>query len=672
MQQDLQSAAQAWLADGRGRRRMTALRAVCDTFVPAVRPPANVPGLGGFWVRTASDIGVDLAVAGWIQTLLPAADRDGLMRLLDLLAATRFDRLPQAAREAVIRSSRASADLARGFDGLRALTLGLFYGLPDPTGHNVNWNVLGYPGPPDIAPPPDRPRITPWVPEGSDPCTLNADVVVVGSGSGGGVIAGVLAQAGLDVVVLEAGGHYEEHNFPPHELEALRALYWRGGFTPSADGNISIAAGATLGGGSTVNWTNCVLPPDRLRREWAEEHGLKDVDSPAFDAHLSAVTERISATPDCSDDNGPNSRMVQGAEALAWSHKRVLRNADTACYDPATAGHMGYGDRSGSRQGTLNTYLLDAVAHGARVLVRCGARRVLTRGGKASGVEAVLADGDQELAVTVKADTVVMACGALETPALLLRSGIGGPAVGRNLHLHPATGMIGIFPQEQRSWWGPPHSAIVDEFADIEDGYGFLIEGVHYGTAFAGGTMPWHRGRDHKVLMSRSANSSVLLTLLRDRGSGRVAVDDKGDAVVTHPLDDPLDQANMRKSVAALARLMETAGAGAILDTVNTRRVMWRRGEPLDRFLLDSAAVPLRLPHRVVATAHQMGSARMGQDPQTSVADPEGQLHDTPGVWIGDTSAFPTASGVNPMLTCMALARRTAHAILAATPGEAQ
>ena len=666
MKAALEQLATDWETDSKGRRRLAALRAVADTFVPPVKAPANAPPLGGFWTRTASDLGIERAAAGWIMSRLPDKDRDGLIQLLDLLGLIGFAKLPRAAREAMLRNIRGDHDLARGFSGLAELVLGLFYGIADERGTNPNWSVFGYQGPPSIAPPADRPRLKPYQPEASaDAVTLTADVCIVGSGSGGGVIAALLAEAGLDVVIVEAGGHYEEHNFPASEIEAYQAMYWRGGWSLSDDGRIKIGAGATLGGGSTVNWTNCVQPPEWVRREWADEHGLKDIDTAAFDDHLQAVSQRISATPACSDANGPNSVLEHGAEALGWSWTCATRNAETATYDAETAGHMGFGDRSGSKQGTLNTYLQDAAAAGARIVVRTRVQRVTSAGGRATGVEGSGEFGGRTLAITVKAPTVVVAAGALETPGVLLRSGIGGPAVGHHLRLHPVCSLVGIYDEDQRAWWGPPHARIVDEFAPMDGGYGFLIEGLQYGPGYTAGSLPWQSGRDHKVFMSGFSRAAGIIGLVRDSGGGRVTLDEDGNSFVEYPFDEPRDVAHMHAAVAAMAKLHEAAGARGIMDLTIGKRHLWRRGQDLDRFVSRGRSVPFHLPYRVLGSAHQMGSARMGSDPATSVADPEGSLHDTPGVWIGDSSAFPTPTGANPMITVMALARRTATAILA-------
>ncbi len=666
MRASLEAAASAWESDRRGRRRLQTLRALADTFVPAIEQPRHAPAFGGFWPRTASDIGIDRAGAGWIASRLPDDLRDQMIAFVDLLGVSGITRLPVAARDKVLRSVRGDHDLARGVAGLAEIFTGLFYGLPNEDGTNPNWEVLGYSGPPEIQPPADRPRLHPLRPQTTDDeLTLTADVCVVGSGAGGGVIAAVLAQAGLDVVVVEGADHYEEHDFPRDEIAAYQAMYWRGGWTVSDDWRIKIGAGATLGGGTTVNWSNTVQPPDWVRREWADEHGLKDIDSAAFDEHLDAVRARISATLQCSDTNGPNARMEEGAVALGWSWRCATRNADQATYDADTAGHIGFGDRSGSKQGTLGTYLHDAQRAGARILVRTRVERVDTAAGRAVGITGTYDDGTRSLRVTVKAPTVVVAAGALETPAVLLRSGIGGPAVGHNLRLHPVCSLIGLYDEDQRAWRGAPHTRIVDEFAQSNDGYGFLIEGLQYGPGYMTGGLPWRNGHDHKVTVSGLARASSWIGLVRDYGGGRVTLDDKGESFVSYPFTEPRDRVTMAAAHEALAKLHQAAGARTVLDLSAYKRNVWRRGQRLETFVQRGRTIPFHLPYRVLGSAHQMGSARMGTDPATSVADPEGRLHDTPGVWIGDTSAFPTASGANPMLTCMALARRTAFAILA-------
>ncbi|MBW3659382.1 MAG: GMC family oxidoreductase N-terminal domain-containing protein [Actinobacteria bacterium] len=648
--------------------QLATLRALCDTFVPPVEPPAvEAHDPTGFWARRASDLGIHSSVALYVETELAREDRDGMVALLDALGKLRFASLPQRARETLLRTlGRVSTDAAAGIAAYRGLTLLLFYGATGDDGRNPNWAQLGYPGPPTVEPGTDR--LETWTPPGElGPIEVDADVVVVGSGAGGGVIAAALALGGLDVLVLEAGGHLEDADFPADEAAALAELYWRGGPTVTADGNVAILAGATLGGGTTINWQNCVRPPAAVRDRWADEFGLDGLDDGTFDAHLDAVSDRISATTACSDHNGPNARLAAGAEALGWSWQVAARNTDPGSYDPETAGHVGYGDRTGSKRGTLKTYLRDAVDAGARVLPHCEVLRVTTGDGRATGVEAerIHADGSRT-PVRVRAPRVVLAAGALETPAVLLRSRIGGPAVGRYLRLHPVPNLPGFYAEPQDSWWGPPQTCIVDEHRDVVAGHGYLVETPHVHAGLSAATVPWRSGRDHKLLMGRASQLSTFIAVTRDHGSGTVTLDELGHGVVTYPLDDPLDAEVRRHALGTLIDLHVAAGADVIVDLHPERR-LWRRGDDLDAFRDRLCALPDGAGGRPLFSAHQMGTARMGTDRVTTVADPEGQLHDTAGVWIGDTSAFPTAVGSNPMLTCMALARRTAGAILAAS-----
>ena len=647
-------------AAGLSEARRNVLRAFCDTIVPSVER-ANDPD--GFWGRKATDLAIDQGVEQVLATLPPEL-QEGLGQLLDALGEQSFAALSQPSREQILRNvSMANADAAQGVAALTGMTLFLYYGAPDPqTGQNPNWQTLGYPGP-AIPPVQSDKAITPVVPEG-DELELEADVVVVGSGAGGGVIAGTLAQQGLKVVVLEAAGYFNESDFKQLELVAYQEMYWRGGPTPTADGNFSLQAGTTLGGGTTINWTNCLRTPSWVREQWASEFGMEGVDGSEHDAHLDAVLNRIGANPDCSDLNGPQQKMEAGCGKLGWDFRRVVRNVDPEKYSPEAAGYTGFGDPSGAKNSTEKTYLRDAFEHDADILVRTRAQKVLVENGRAAGVEAVYADPEsgKTARVVVRAPHVVVACNALETPALLMRSQIGGPAVGDYLRLHPALAIFGSSGEDLKAWWGAPHAGLSHQFENLEDGYGFLIEGAQYTTGIGASATPWLGGEQHKDLMERFRYGATFIMLLRDRGHGRVVIDQTGESVPFYSLEDPLDLKNTRIAIEQIIRLHEAAGADQIMSLAGSLP-LWRRGDNLERFIERAQRVPQRAGGQRLFSAHQMGTARMGTDPQTSVAGPWGELHDVKGVWIGDGSAFPTPSGVNPMVSIMALARRTAFAI---------
>src|SRR4051794_21165441 len=443
-------------------------------------------------------------------------------------------------------------------------------------------------------------------------------------------------------------------------------MYWRGGPTPTADGNVSLQAGTALGGGTVVNWTNCLRTYPWVREQWAGEHRLEGVDGADYERHLDAVLERIGATDELSDLNGPQQRMKEGCEALGWDFRKVVRNADPSKYSFETAGYLGFGDQSGSKQSADKTWLADAVGAGAEVIVRCRADRVLTEDGQASGVEATYAPpGETPRKLTVRAGTVVVACGSLESPALLLRSGIGGPAVGNYLRLHPALAVFGSYPTEQNAFLGAPHAGLSHEFENVEDGYGFLIEGAQYTAGLTGSAVPWTSGGEHKDMMTTVPYGASFIALTRDRGHGRVTVDASGEAVPWYDVTDELDQRHLRLGIEKLARLHHAAGAVQIAS-LGAGLPMWRYGDDLEAFIAKAQRVPMRAGGQRLFSAHQMGTCRMGNDAETSVAGPFGELHDVSGVWIGDGSAFPTPTGTNPMVSIMTLARRTAEAIAGA------
>jgi choline dehydrogenase-like flavoprotein len=639
--------------------RRATLEALCDTFVPAVDSGSEDPLEREFMARSASDLGVAAQLEGLLAQAMLPEDIEAIGGLLDALAAEGFADAPVEARTQIVHGFRqADPEAKLGLQQLKGLTLLFFYALPDEQGRNPSWELLGYPGP--ISAPPAQPKTITVAEVGGESATLTADVCVVGSGAGGSVIAAQCAAAGKDVLVLEMGQYNNEADFKQLELPGYLELYYGGGLAASETGSIGILAGQTLGGGTVVNYMNCVRTPEHVLAEW-EEHGLEGVRQLAD--RMEVVLDRLGANTEMTTQNGIHQRMLRACDELGYEHRPIVRNASRDD-DAAFCGYCSFGCQQGCKRSAMKTWLQDASDLGARALPGCHADRILTADGRATGVEATVTHADgTTTAVTVEAPTVVVACGSVESPALLLRSGIGGPAAGKNLRLHPAYLVMGVYDEPVEGWNGQIQSALSDHFFDLEDGCGFLLEATSVQPGLLSASLPWADGAQHKQLMQTLKWQAPFITVARDHGSGEVVLDEHGRAVVRWGLDDEVDARLARRANVELARMHHAAGAEQIF-TLHTTPVMWSRGEDIDAYLgtVESASYE---PNDIACfTAHQMGSCRMGSDPATSVADGTGQLHDTQGVWIGDGSAFPTAPGVNPMVTIMSLAHRTAEAIL--------
>jgi choline dehydrogenase-like flavoprotein len=657
----------AVLAPAFDETQRATLTALCETYVPSVEVDSGDPVEREFMARSATDLDVAAQIEGMLSEALLPEELALVAALLDGLASQDFANLPVGARTQVIHGFRDAAPEAKlGLDRLKGLTFLFFYALPDEQGSNPNWEAIGYPGPatapPDAAAAPKTIRIEEVAGESA---TLSADACVVGSGSGGSVIAAKLAAAGKKVLVLEMGGYRNEQDFKQLELPGYLELYYGAGLAASEDGSIGILAGQTLGGGTVVNYMNCIPTPEQIVAEWAEHGlvGLEDDEAYRRD-HIGAVLERINANTEATTQNATHKHLMAALDALGHEHRPIVRNASLDD-NPENCGFCAMGCQHGCKRSAMKTWLQDASDSGASALVGAHAERILVEDGRATGVVATVTHADgSTTAVTVEAPTVVVACGSVESPALLLRSGIGGPAVGKNLRLHPAFVVIGTYDDPVEGWRGQIQSLVSDAYADLEDGSGFLIEAVGMSPGLIGANYPWEDGVGHKRLMQAFRWHAPFISVARDHGSGEVVLDEHGRALVRWGLDDPVDRRLAKRAHVELCRLQQAAGAGEIF-TLHRRELRWSQGEDFDAFLAEVEAASYEPNDVGCLSAHQMGSCRMGADPQTSVANGRGELHDVKGVWIGDGSAFPSAPGVNPMVSIMSLAHRTAEQMLA-------
>jgi choline dehydrogenase-like flavoprotein len=650
--------------------------AICEALLPSVAPPAGEDDSHGLYARSARDLQVARQMAETLAAESPETRADfkkllGSLNspLIGMLLAGKpqgFAHMSLAARQTALRRMSVSslAQMRQGFQAVKRLAGFIFYSASVVEGVNPNWPALGYtPAPPPPSPEEAPKRIHPLPIEGE--LALTADVVIVGSGAGGGVVAAELAAAGKDVVVLEKGGYYSESDFSGSEADMTPKLYLRRGTLATHDLGMIVLAGSCLGGGTTINWSTSLRTPADVLEEWERGHGLDGLTGADFQQGFEVAERRMGVTTEDSAPNANNAALQRGCEALGYSWKTIPRNAsgcDQRC------GACGYGCQFGRKRGTLLTFLQDAHDQGARIVVRCQVERVLIEAGRAVGVEGWAADEatGARHRVTVRAPAVVVAGGSVESPALLLRSGLTNPNIGRHLRLHPVAVVFGLYDDPIEPWKGSLQTVLSDHFARLSGAHGFRVEVMpaHPGLLALG--LPWEHGQQHKRDMARVRHAASFIILTRDTGEGRITLDKQGDPVITY-WPNEVDRRHLVRGMQEVTRIALAGGARDVGTTYTPRLMLeGRPGERETRSFLGEIERRGVAPNRLVlGTAHQMGTCRLGGDAKTAVADPYGEVHGVRGLFIADASTFPTASGVNPMLTTMALAYRVVQHVKA-------
>jgi choline dehydrogenase-like flavoprotein len=468
---------------------------------------------------------------------------------------------------------------------------------------------------------------------------IDADVCVIGAGAGGAVVAAELAEGGADVVVLEQGPRHEPDRFSARPLEMMARLYRDGGQgTTIGSPPILLPLGRGLGGTTLVNSGTCFRTPASVLERWRREYGLEsladaDVLAPCF-ARIEAALSIAEVTPELAGRNAAVAR--RGAEALGWSHGFLRRNAK-GCVG---SGVCAFGCPTSAKQHVGITYVPRAEAAGARVVTGADVRHVLVERGEARGVDARLAGGGR---IEVRAPRVVVACGTIHTPLLLARSGLGAASgeLGRNLALHPATAGFALMDEVVDMARGVPQSFYVDEFARE----GIMFEGVAGPPSYAAMALPL-TGRRHADAMAAYRNLAQFGLMVSDasRGSVRSLA---GRAVIRYDLVEE-DVARFRTGLQRLRELFEAAGAREVYL-------------PLPRGVRPAEA---RARDLKLMAFHPLGTARADARPAHGVVDGDLQVHGVRGVFVADGSVVPSALGVNPQLTIMALATRLAFGLL--------
>jgi choline dehydrogenase-like flavoprotein len=645
-------------------RQRAVLAAVCDTFQPPTGESGD--GTGAQLLERVIQLIGSLPNAddrARLRTLLGVLD-SALVNLLLTGRPRAFTAMDLEGRVAVLRNWAESALQLRraGFQALKRLVNVAYYVWPAANGSHPSWRAVGYPGP--LPPPPGAataPRLATL--DVTKDTTLECDVVVVGSGAGGGVAAGVLAESGRSVVVLEKGENLGPRDFTQVEGDMLQAGYLDGGLVMTQSGSLPILAGSCLGGGTVVNWTTSFALREPTRAEWDRRSGLSLFAGARFAASLERVMRRSDVNTDNSVPGVRDQILERGLKACGWHVDVIPRNA-TGCAHGLECGYCGYGCRHGAKNSTAKTYLPAAVAAGARIVVRCDVQRVLREGARAVGVEGTVRTADgRSVRLTVRARAVIAAAGALHTPALLARSGLTNPFIGRGLRLHPVSAIFGLFDERVEPWSGNLQTRHSDQFANQDDWYGAKFETGPVHWALPGSAFGWESPEQHRSVIRRLGNVTVCGILLRDRDGGRVVTGRDGRPRVHYELSG-YDAKHLRAAMLGGAQVLAAAGAKELF-TLQQPPLQMTPGGPgwLDRFAAGVDARGLDRCRMALISFHQMASCAIGADPGRGVVGETGECFEAPGLYVADGSAFVTSSGVNPMITIMAIADHVARGI---------
>ncbi|KAL9596087.1 MAG: hypothetical protein Q9219_006035 [cf. Caloplaca sp. 3 TL-2023] len=536
------------------------------------------------------------------------------------------------------------------------------------------------------------------LPSGDDQEVIETDVVIVGSGCGGGVCAKNLAEAGHRVLVVDRAYHFPAEYLPMSSTDAGIHLFHNGGIDSSDDNSMAVLAGQAWGGGGTVNWSASLQTEATVRQEWADE-GLTFFTSPAFQACLDRVCDRMGVSTKYIEHNENNRILLEGARKLGFSAKEVPQNTGGSKH---YCGYCTLGCGAAEKQGPVVSWLPDAARKGARFMEGFDASRVVfedsPEGKKtAVGVEGTWRSRDEHGGVSgssrtvrkvmIRAKRVIVSCGSLHSPLLLLRSDLTNHQIGKNLHVHPATAVFATFPYPLKPWEGAILTTLSSEFPHTK------IEAMTMLPSWALPFLPYPTpssshssspsstgGLAYKILASNFSRTACHLAVVRDRDTGRVYPDPVDGRCKIKYTPSKRDRDAALECVIGMCRIMYVMGCEEIRLANSDIPAFTRSSNPssssspatprdddeeedegikpnpaFQSFLQGIRNKGLAQPATGWGSAHQMGTCRMSAEPSRGVVDAKGKVWGCEGLYVADASVFPSASGVNPMVTTMAI-----------------
>ncbi|KAI1375020.1 long-chain fatty alcohol dehydrogenase [Hypoxylon crocopeplum] len=532
---------------------------------------------------------------------------------------------------------------------------------------------------------------------GSDIETVDTDVVIIGSGCGGAVCAKVLSEAGHSVVVVDKGYYFPPSQLPMTTEAASQFLYEGKGAMQSANGSMTLLAGSCWGGGGTINWSVSLQPQGFLRQEWADQ-GLNFFTTQEFQHCLDRVCDFMGVSDAHIRHNHGANVILDGSRKLGWNAKPCPQNTGGAEH---YCGHCGLGCGSGEKQGPSVSWLPAAAQAGAKFIEGFDVSKVLfnktRRSQQAVGVTGTWtardrdgnvhtpASGRTQRQIQIKAKKVIVACSTLNSPLLLMRSGLKNPHIGKNLYLHPVGQLNASFNEDIKGWEGGILTSVCSSFENLDGkGHGVKLEPTNMVPYLFLYEHPWRSALQWKLDALRCRQMNSYIAIARDRDTGRVYPDpDDGRPIIDYT-PSAFDRKHILAGIIALAKLCYIEGATEIWPFIRSVPSFVRRSKPpnhtpeadkddaVDQGINDADFVAwlktlertsLNFPDATFSSAHQMGTCRMSAHPARGVVNSEGRAWEARNLYVADASVFPSASGVNPMITNMAIADWIARGI---------
>ncbi|TQV89098.1 FAD-binding protein [Aliikangiella coralliicola] len=488
---------------------------------------------------------------------------------------------------------------------------------------------------------------------------MECDVVIVGTGAGGGIAAEILSRSGLKVVMVEEGPLKTSADFKMQEKQAYADLYQEVAGRQTIDKSIQILQGRCVGGSTTVNWTSSFRTPERTLSYWKERFGIKGLSSSELKPWFQWVEQRLNIAPWSIPPNQNNQLLADGLRKLGWEYNVIPRNV-SGC---ANLGYCGMGCPINAKQSMLVSCIPMALSLGSQLIARARAEQILVEKEQVRGVMLSSVDNrgqvKQKNVTFIRARQVILAAGAIGSPAILLRSGLqkANPLVGKRTFLHPVTATIGLMSEKVNGFYGAPQSIYSDEFlwrdgVTGEMGYKLEVPPLH---PLLASTLLRHHGEKHFQLMQNFAFYQANLALLRD-GFNDLSI---GGEVKLDKYDYPqLDYSpneilwrGIRHATLSMAEVQFAAGAKKVIP-LHMDATFYSTLKRARDAIMNLPAKALRWQ---IMSAHVMGGCAMGSDASESVCNSKGQLRGLDNLSILDGSIFPTSLGVNPQLSIYAI-----------------